>query len=218
MIGLIVAMEREAENIIPYNKNKSENIIAGKKVIKGTLFDKEIALIITGIGKVSSALSTQLLIDNFNPEVIVNFGSVGTVNKNLAVRDYVIVEKACQFDFDLREIDPVPLGYNQDYDCVFFNMFCPKILPYKKATLGSSDKFTFKKEIIDEIINMGADIRDMEGGAIAQVCTSNNCKLIMLKGVTDVYGLGTDGEQFVANLKKVSQGFKQELEKIFNSI
>ena len=218
MIGLIVAMEREAQNVIPLINNKTEHIVANKKVIRGTLFDKEVALIISGIGKVSSALSTQLLIDKFSPEIIINFGSVGAVNSEIQVGEYALVEKACQFDFDLREIDPVPLGYNQDYDRVFFEVHTPNNLPSKKVALGTSDKFTSKKEIIDEIIKMGVDIRDMEGCAIAQVCTSNERKLIMLKGITDVYGLGTDGEQFVKNLTKVSQGFPNQLKILFENV
>ncbi len=218
MIGLIVAMEREALSVIPKIKDKKEKILAGKKVFEGKLFNKEIVLIITGIGKVSSALSTQALIDNYKPEKVVNFGSVGAINKELSVGEYCIVEKCCQFDFDLREIDPVPLGYNQDYDRVFFNAFCPQSLPYKNVTLGTSDKFTSKKEIIEEISLMGVDIRDMEGSAIAQVCISNNVELIMLKGITDVYGLGTDGEQFVKNLKAVSEGFLDKLKTIFKSL
>ena len=58
----------------------------------------------------------------------------------------------------------------------------------------------------------------MEGGAIAQVCTSNNVKLIMLKGVTDVFGSGNDGEQFINNLLEVSNNFPSAIEKIFNKI
>ena len=218
MIGLIVAMEREALSVIPNIQDKKEKILAGKKVLEGKLFGKEVVLIITGIGKVSSALSTQALIDNYKIDTIVNFGSVGAINKELSVGEYCIIDKCCQFDFDLREIDPVPLGYNQDYDRVFFNTFCPASLPYKKVTLGTSDKFTSKKEIIDEISLMGVDIRDMEGSAIAQVCTSNNVKLIMLKGITDVYGLGTDGEQFIKNLKTVSEGFLDNLKTILNTL
>ncbi len=217
MLGLIVAMEREAENVIPLIENKSEGKMAGKRVITGNLFGKKIVLIITGIGKVSSALSTQVLIDNYHPELIINFGSVGAVNKEIKIGEYCIVEKCAQFDFDLREIDPVPLGYNQDYDRVFFENCYPN-LPYRKVTLGTSDKFTSNKEIINEVIDMGCDIRDMEGGAIAQTCISNEVKLIMLKGITDVYGFGTDGEQFVKNLKSVSAGFPSELKKIFDTI
>jgi nucleoside phosphorylase len=47
----------------------------------------------------------------------------------------------------------------------------------------------------------------MEGGAIAQVCVSNNTPLYMIKGVTDVYGSRTAQEQFYENLKQVSAGF-----------
>ncbi len=217
MIGLIVAMEREAERVIPLIENKKEKLLASKKIIEGKLFNKDTVLIIAGIGKVSSALSTQLLIDNYDLDIIINFGSVGGVNDKVSIGNYYLVEKCCQFDFDLREIDPVPLGYNQDYDRVFFENYTPN-LPYKKITLGTSDKFTSKKEIIDEVIAMGCDIRDMEGSAIAQVCTSNNVKLIMLKGITDVYGLGSDAEQFIKNLKKVSEGFPDKLKEIFNAL
>ncbi len=217
MIGLIVALDREAASLIPYIKNKKEKALAGKKVIEGTLFDKEIVLIITGIGKVSAALSTQFIIDKYNPNVLINFGSVGAVNSNIKIGDYYIVDKCAQFDFDVREIDPVPLGYIQDYDKVFFENYCPN-LTYNKTTLGTSDKFTSKKEVIDEVINMGCDIRDMEGASIAQVCTSNQVNLIILKGVTDVYGSGTDGEQFKENLNKISKGFPSELEKLFNTL
>ncbi len=218
MLGLIVAMEREAQSLIALIKNKNEEMLAGKKLIRGNLFGKDIVLIITGIGKVSSALSCQALINEYKIDILINFGSVGTVNPDIKVGEYCLVEKCCQFDFDLREIDPVPLGYNQDYDRVFFDNFCPNNLPYRKVTLGTSDKFTSKKEIINEIISMGCDIRDMEGGAIAQTCISNGVKLIMFKGITDVYGLGTDGEQFVKNLKTVSEGFPKEIEKIMTTI
>ena len=217
MIGLVVAMEREAEKVIPLIENKIEKTIAGKKVIEGELFSKKIALIISGIGKVSSSLSCQLLIDKYNVEKVINFGSVGGVSNKVKVLEYYLVEKSCQFDFDLREIDPVPLGYNQDYDTVFYSHLTPDC-GFNKVNLGSSDKFTSKKEIIDEVIEMGCDIRDMEGGAIAQVCTANSVPLIMLKGVTDVYGLGTDGEQFFNNLKSVSANFPEKLKTLFKEI
>ena len=154
MIGLIVAMEREAQSLLSLIQEKKEKLLAGKKVVEGKLFDKEVVLIITGIGKVSSALSAQAIIDKHNLDYIINFGSVGAVNQDLKVGEYYLVNKCAQFDFDLREIDPVPLGYNQDYDRVFFENYTPSSLDYKLATLGTSDKFTSKKEIIDEVIKM----------------------------------------------------------------
>ena len=216
MIGIVVAMEKEAVSILPLIVNKKEKSVAGKKVVEGTLFGKEITLIFSGIGKVSASLATQVLIDNYKLEYVFNFGSVGAVNSNIKVKDFYLIDKCMQFDFDLREIDDVELGYNQDYDRVFFENHKINVDGIEYATLGTSDKFTSKKEIIEEIISLGIDVRDMEGGAIAQVCTSNNVKLIMLKGITDVYGLGTDGQQFVQNLITVSNAFPSKIEKIFN--
>ena len=41
MIGLIVAMEREAERVIPLIENKKEKLLASKKIIEGKLFNKD---------------------------------------------------------------------------------------------------------------------------------------------------------------------------------
>lgn len=215
MIGIVVAMEKEASHLFPLIKNLKEQKVAGKKVFLGELFGKKIAMIISGIGKVSSAISAQALIAKYDLEYIFNFGSAGAVNKNLSICNYYLVDKCMQFDFDVREIDDVPLGYIQDYDRVFFETTPLDTNVFDKITLGTSDKFTSKKEIIDEIIKIGVDIRDMEGCAIAQVCTSNNVKLIMLKGVSDIYGSGNDGQQFIQNLGKLTKGFPEAINKIF---
>ena len=215
MIGIVVAMEKEASHLFPLIKNLKEQKVAGKKVFLGELFGKKIAMIISGIGKVSSAISAQALIDKYDLEYIFNFGSAGAVNKNLSICNYYLVDKCMQFDFDVREIDDVPLGYIQDYDRVFFETTPLDTNIFDKITLGTSDKFTSKKEIIEEIIKIGVDIRDMEGCAIAQVCTSNNVKLIMLKGVSDIYGSGNDGQQFIQNLGKLTKGFPEAINKVF---
>ncbi|MBQ7339989.1 MAG: 5'-methylthioadenosine/S-adenosylhomocysteine nucleosidase [Clostridia bacterium] len=217
MIGIVVALEKEAIAVLPLIKNKNEKLLAGKKVIEGKLFGKDIALIFSGIGKVSAALSTQALIDNYNLEYVFNFGSVGAVNQKIKVNQFYLVDKCMQFDFDVREIDDVPLGYIQDYDRVFFET-SPIDAKLERATLGTSDKFTSKSEIIEEIIDCGIDIRDMEGSAIAQTCISNDVKLIILKGVTDIYGSGNDGEQFIKNLIAVSNNFPTAIEEIFKSL
>ncbi len=217
MIGIVVALEKEAVAVLPLIEEKKEKLLAGKKVIEGKLFNKDIVLIFSGIGKVSAALSTQALIDNYSLDYVFNFGSVGAVNQKIKVNQFYLVDKCMQFDFDVREIDDVPLGYIQDYDRVFFETTKVEA-KLEKVVLGTSDKFTSKKEIIEEIIACGVDIRDMEGSAIAQTCTSNGIKLIVLKGVTDVYGSGNDGEQFIKNLIAVSNNFPTAIEEIFKSL
>ena len=65
---------------------------------------------------------------------------------------------------------------------------------------------------------MGAEISDMELGAIAQVCVANNVKLISLKLISDVEGKeGSIFEQYYGNLNYV-QKLAQEVEKLIKNL
>ena len=52
---------------------------------------------------------------------------------------------------------------------------------------------------------MGCNLKDMEGGAIFQVCKSNDKKLLMIKGISDVLGKKSMIDQYINNVKIVSQ-------------
>ena len=55
-------------------------------------------------GKVNSARTTQILIDNFKLDYIINIGVAGGINSNLNIGDIIIGEKLVQYDFDLTKI------------------------------------------------------------------------------------------------------------------
>lgn len=208
MIGIVVALYSEANELLNKINDYEEFSLKDKRAFKFNIDGKNVVLAISGIGKVSAALTTQLLIDLYSPDFIINFGTCGGMNDSVDILKYYAVEKCCQFDFDLRELDGVPLGYIQEYDSVYFNT-CTKGLDFlDKSTLASADRFTNDINDINAINNdVKCSLRDMEGGAIAQVCTSNNIPLYMIKGITDVYGSQTAQEQFFKNLKAVSAGF-----------
>ena len=44
----------------------------------------------SGIGKVNAAISTTLLIEKFNPKLIINTGSAGALDESLSVGDMLI--------------------------------------------------------------------------------------------------------------------------------
>ena len=58
----------------------------------------------------------------------------------------------------------------------------------------------------------------MEGGAIAQVCTSNNVPVYIIKGVSDIHGNGTAQEQFFKNLQTVGDNFPLVIVKAIKNI
>ena len=219
MIGIVVALYSEAQELLNKIKDYKEFKLKDKRAFSFSLHDKEIILTISGIGKVSAALTTQLLIDLYSPEFILNFGTCGGMNNSVEILKYYAVEKCCQFDFDLRELDGVPLGYIQEYNTAYFNACTDGLEFLDKSTLASADRFTNDVNDINAINNdVKCSLRDMEGGAIAQVCTSNNMPLYMIKGITDVYGSQTAQEQFFKNLKAVGAGFPKIVIKAIENI
>ena len=219
MIAIIVALYSEAQALLEKMKNTTEFRLADKRAFSFEFNGKKVVLAISGIGKVSAALTTQLLIDKYSPDFILNFGTCGGTNSSVKVLNYYIINKCCQYDFDLRELDGVPLGYIQEYKSQYFYPTTDGIGFLEKTALASADKFTNHDEdvkvINDEVM---CSICDMEGGAIAQVCTSNDIPLYMIKGITDVHGSGTQQEQFFKNLKIVGAGFPDVIINALNAI
>ncbi len=218
MIGIVVALNSEVEKLLTKVDELNEISLADKKAYSCKVANKEVIIAISGIGKVNAAITTQLLIDKFSPDFILNFGTCGGTNKSVEILKYYAITKCAQFDFDLRELDGVPLGYIQDYDTVFFPTNIIGLDYLEESVLASSDRFTDNPVDIDNINQMGASVRDMEGGAIAQTCVANKVPLFMIKGISDVVGSGTAQEQFFKNLKTVGEGFPAVIIKAVENI
>ena len=206
MIGIVVALPSEVKKLLEHVQDLKNAKLADKTAYSCKLCGRDTIIAISGIGKVSAALTTQLLIDKYEPDFILNFGTCGGTNDSVKILNYYAIDKCCQYDFDLRDLDGVPLGYIQEYDTVFFKANTNE-LSLEKSSLASADRFTNKQVDVDSINEMGCSLCDMEGGAIAQVCTSNNMPLYIIKGITDIFGSGANEEQFFSNLNKVSEGF-----------
>lgn len=216
MICFIVALEKEAHYLIEKFSDKSETTISSKKVISGTVFNKNAVLILSGIGKVNAGLATQLAIDKFSPDFIFNFGTAGGANENVEALSYYAIDRCCQYDFDITAIDDVPVGYIQDYNTNYFSCCVKGLNKFKKVSLATADKFSNKPEDIKLVNDLNCSVRDMEGGAIAEVCLANGIPLYSIKGITDTYQ--NPAKQFYENLITVCKGFPSVIEKALNGI
>ncbi len=206
MKTLVVALQSEANAVISALKEKKETTIIGKPLYLGELNGEKVALAISGIGKVNASITTQALIDKFSPECVINFGTAGGVDSDVSALSFYQVKECCQFDFDLRDLDGVPLGYIQDYNRSYFP--CKTIKNFLEIkNIGSADRFTENPLDNKTVKEIDCSLRDMEGGAIAQTCFANNVALYMLKGVTDVVGSNSTAKQFKQNLNKICNGF-----------
>lgn len=218
MFGIVVALKSECSYFLDSVKDLKSTKIADKEAYLGSVNGKEFILAISGIGKVSAGLTTQLIIDKFNVDFILNFGTCGGMNNSVKILSYYAIDKCCQFDFDVRELDDVPLGYIQEYDTAYFNCTTKGIEFLSTTNLATADRFNNDLTDINSINELGCSLRDMEGAAIAQVCTSNSTPLYMIKGISDVHGSQTAQEQFYKNLSSVAKGFTDIILKAIDSI
>ncbi|MBE5737992.1 MAG: 5'-methylthioadenosine/S-adenosylhomocysteine nucleosidase [Clostridiales bacterium] len=218
MIAFVVALKKEAQILLEKVENLKEFKLADKPCYSFTLNAKDCVLAISGVGKVSASLTTQLLIDKYSPQYIINFGTCGGTNSNVEILNFYLVDKCCQYDFDLTPIDDVPLGYIQEYDRVYFDTFTNGLDFLQKRSIASADKFTCKQTDIDIINDLGCSMCDFEAGAVVQVCTSNSVPAIIVKAISDVFGSGSQPEQFSKNLMIISEKFPSVISKLIDNI
>ena len=100
-IGIVFAMKEELDALKKYIIIEKEYKIFELTFIEGTLHNQKMYLVESGVGKVNAARATQILIDNFKVDYILNIGVAGGVSTNLKVGDIVVGDKLYQHDFDI---------------------------------------------------------------------------------------------------------------------
>lgn len=108
MIGIIGAMEEEIILLKTKLEQGKEKKIADFTFLLGVLEGKDVCILQCGIGKVNAAIGCALLIHTFFPELIINTGSAGGINKDLKFGDVVIADRVIYHDVDVTAFDYLP--------------------------------------------------------------------------------------------------------------
>lgn len=74
-IVIIAAMQEEMDEIRKIMADVCTKDIYEMRVYEGRINNKECVLVKCGVGKVNAARSTQILIDNYDVDFIINVGS-----------------------------------------------------------------------------------------------------------------------------------------------
>ena len=73
---------------------------AGMEFHRGMLNGKELVVVRSGIGKVNAGICSQILVDKFGVEGIVNTGVAGSLKNEINIGDIVLSSDAVQHDMD----------------------------------------------------------------------------------------------------------------------
>lgn len=217
MIGIVVAMESEAEVFLDEMETENIQTVFGKTVRFGRAFGKDVALVVCGVGKVNAAAGACAAVLK-GADLVFNFGVAGGLNQKTEVAEVYLIEKAVQYDFDLTQLNGGKVGTLDEETDNFLPLFCPKSLDLPRRALGSGDRFNDSPFDHELLLSLGADIRDMEGAAIAQVCKSAGVPFVSVKAISDVYGAGSTTDQFQKNLRFAMLNLKACLGEIFAAI
>ncbi|GHV83397.1 5'-methylthioadenosine/S-adenosylhomocysteine nucleosidase [Spirochaetia bacterium] len=212
MIGIIGAMEEEVTILRSLMKDVKTEKIGSFDFICGKLENKEIVLLRCGIGKVNAAVGCALLINRLKPEFIINTGCAGGINLpdskvKLNFGDVVLSKTLVQHDFDitafghaLGQIPGMPPLFTADkaliekagkaIDDLKKEKLLPENLNHVEGLIGSGDVFMCEPERIKKVAGIFSDMRavEMEGAAIAQVCTLFNVPFIVIRALSDLAG------------------------------
>lgn len=198
-IGIIVATEYELTQTKKLLSNIKEYNHYNLTFYSGNIENKNVVIVKCGIGKVNAARTTQVLIDKFKIDFIINLGAAGALNPDLNVKDIVIGEKLVQYDFDLSELDNVKKGEIQGIGRYIrsdeklikickkaLSKICDSDFNYILGTIGTADFFCADSSKAIEIREeFNIDCVEMEGCAIAQVCLLDKVPFIIIRGISD---------------------------------
>ena len=203
MIGLIGAMDVEINSLVNRLENKYEKQILAYTFYSGILNNKEVVILKCGIGKVSSAIGCALMIENYNPELIINTGIAGGLN-GLKQYDIVLAKElsysdvdATNFGYKLGQVPQMPEVYLTDSN--YYNkietFFKNNNISYKVGNVLSADSFIVSESQLLAKRN-GLVAVEMEGASIAQTCYINNTKFISIRFISDVVGGSNQAESY----------------------
>ncbi|MBU3155132.1 5'-methylthioadenosine/adenosylhomocysteine nucleosidase [Clostridium estertheticum] len=196
-IGIIGAMQEEVQFLIRDMEFKRKEVKAKMEFSLGSLHNKNVVVVTSGIGKVNAAICAQILIDDFNVDYIINVGIAGGTVENIYPGDIVIANNLVQHDIDTTifgdRIGQIPRLDTFEFKCdasliKFAEESCKNIKGHNHFTgrIVSGDQFIAN---IDKIKWLNSEFEclacEMEGASIAQVCYLNETPFIVIRSISD---------------------------------
>lgn len=223
-IGIIAAEIQEMEAVKEKMQNIKETKFYNSIFYEGTISNKNCVLVRAGEGKVNAARTTQILIDKFEVDAVINVGSAGGLNPELDYEDIVVSTACIQHDFDITAFGREK-GYIPSIEDKY--IYADKILLEKatkaieqannkviKGIIATGDEFVAGKEKRKLLYEQfGAECVEMEGAAVAQVCHLDNIPFIIIRSISDTVN-GNDKIDFESYLEIVSKRCAEYLEKM----
>lgn len=216
MIAIICAMSEERDAFISLMKDikivyiehiQYHGMAFDRKCYKGKLGGKDVVIIRCGVGKVYAAIVTTLVLKKFKPELVINVGCAGSLNKNIHVGDVVVGTRVADWDVDVPEWERSIYSDKMSFACDGrFSKLVKQTKTKFKVKSGfivSGDEFIYKKSQVNTIKKYFPDALcgEMEGSSIANTCYAFGVNSEIIRSITDETLVNGSYKKFDFNLK-----------------
>ena len=186
-IGVIGAMEEEVASLINQMEDAESKTMAGMTFNKGKLWNQDAVVVQSGIGKVNMAICTQILVNIYGVDMLINTGVAGGLYKDINVGDF----------------DVTGLGYKKSVipgmetsvftaDTELVEMAkeaCEIVNPEIQCFVGrvvTGDQFISDNGTKAALVkDYDGYCAEMEGASMAQVATLNKIPFVIIRAISD---------------------------------
>jgi len=199
-IAVIGAMEEEVELLRATLKNTTSETIANSEYTQGTHKGKDVVLLKSGIGKVNAAMSTTILLEKYQPDVVINTGSAGGYDEALDVGAIVISDEvrhhdvdATIFGYEIGQVPQMPAGFKADVHLMnIAQEAVAEVGEHQSATglITTGDAFMNDPVRVEKVRGQFPTMKavEMEAAAIAQVCYQFGTPFVVIRALSDIAG------------------------------
>ncbi len=212
MIAVLCAMEEERDAFLrlmeDVERQDSETIYYHQKVLDneyyvGRINGKDVVLGRCGVGMIYATINTMLMIQKFDPELLINCGVAGSLNENIHVGDIVVANRTADWRMD------VP-GWERSINSDKFSFSCDDrvleiVSDNENVNIGaiiSANEFIKDEDQLKIIREYYPEAMagEMEGAAVANTCYAFGKKCSIIRSISDETLVKNGFEQFDFNL------------------
>ena len=216
MIGIICAGDREVAPFIPLITEYSVSEKAMLKFYSGKIESVPVVALFCGVCKTNAALATQILIDIYGCDAIINAGTAGGMDKDVKLIDTVVSTESAYWDVH----EGILTEFHPWMETVYFKADKDLLAIAKKAAAQNNIQANvhfgriitgesfIEDKYRDELNTKFSPLCvDMETASIAHVCYVNKIPFIAVRTITDTAEhIGIDAAaDFEQNCDKASQ-------------
>ena len=214
MIAVLCAMQEERDAFLKQMEDveqaESETIYYHGRVLDneyyvGKIAGKDVVVGRCGVGMIYATINTMLMIQKFDPELLINCGVAGSLNESVHVGDIVVANRTADWRMD------VP-GWDRSMFSDKFSFACDErvlelVADNENVNVGaivSANEFIMDEEQLRIIKGFFPEALagEMEGAAVANTCYALGKKCSIIRSISDETLVHNNFQQFDFNLQE----------------